>query len=80
MTELLTSLEHKENAISQLKSQLEYQCLGMLIDDNILKYLSTILPPPQNTSQITTRLPSVPPGRKVTLASEVSQASPERRE
>ena len=26
--ELQTSLQHKENGIAQLKSQLEYQCLG----------------------------------------------------
>ena len=31
MTELQNSLDHKENSISQLKSQLEYQCLGELI-------------------------------------------------
>ena len=28
MAELQNSLEQKENSISQLKSQLEYQCLG----------------------------------------------------
>ena len=31
MLELQNSLEHKDNSISQLKSQLEYQCLGEFI-------------------------------------------------
>ena len=46
MTELQNSLDHKENSISQLKSQLEYQCLGVwerLVHLNVEDYSEELL-------------------------------------
>ena len=77
MTELQNSLDHKENSISQLKSQLEYQCLGELIV--LVDGLRWVVFPLQSTSQ-TTPVCSVPPERRETPASEDSAARPERRE
>ena len=77
MTELQNSLDHKENSISQLKSQLEYQCLGGLI--LFFAELRLIAFPLKSTS-LTTRVFSVPQERRETPASEDSAASPERRE